>query len=202
MLKFHNDTTWVNVTCSCPLCGSSNGKTLSSPPGAGTLCAIGAASTISGGGPWTWTCTSSDGKTVASCTALLNIAGSCGTGAGNYPNTATGFSGPLCASGTISPSSVSFPSPGGSVSWSCLGSSGTGPACSASVAVPPCYHTSCPTGTMASAPYPITSSSGRVQCMFCGSCPSSNWCSTGSGGRYIPCDATMGPGSGTMTWCY
>jgi hypothetical protein len=62
--------------CSAPLlaspvngaCGSSNGLTLSTAPTT-DLCSIGAASSVGGTGPWSWSCEGSDGGTTASCSA-------------------------------------------------------------------------------------------------------------------------------------
>ena len=50
-------------------CGSSNGQTLSSAPTT-NLCSTGIVSSVSGSGPWTWTCPGSNGGTTASCSAL------------------------------------------------------------------------------------------------------------------------------------
>ena len=47
-------------------CGSDNGQVLASTPT--NLCKWGSASTVSGSGPWTWTCTGTDSLTV-SCSA-------------------------------------------------------------------------------------------------------------------------------------
>ena len=50
-------------------CGSDNGKYLSSSPT--SLCNSGTASTISGSGPWTWTCAGSGGGATPTCVAGL-----------------------------------------------------------------------------------------------------------------------------------
>ncbi len=49
-------------------CGSANGATLSAAPTTG-LCDVGAASTVSGTGPWVWGCAGVDGGTTAICIA-------------------------------------------------------------------------------------------------------------------------------------
>ena len=49
-------------------CGSSNGSTVASKPTA-NLCSAGTASTVTGLGPWSWTCNGSNGGTNASCSA-------------------------------------------------------------------------------------------------------------------------------------
>jgi hypothetical protein len=53
------------------VCGVTNGTTVSTSPSA-NLCAIGAASTVTGTGPWTWNCVGSNGID-ASCSALAAI---------------------------------------------------------------------------------------------------------------------------------
>jgi hypothetical protein len=50
-------------------CGSSNNQTLSSAPTTG-LCTTGVATAVTGSGPWSWSCTGSNGGTTASCSAL------------------------------------------------------------------------------------------------------------------------------------
>lgn len=50
------------------VCGSANGTIASSAPTA-NLCAVGAASSVSGVGPWTWSCAGSNGGATASCSA-------------------------------------------------------------------------------------------------------------------------------------
>ncbi len=51
-------------------CGSANGTTVSSAP-ASNLCSSGTASSVTGSGPWTWSCAGSNGGTTASCSASL-----------------------------------------------------------------------------------------------------------------------------------
>jgi hypothetical protein len=51
-------------------CGSSNGQNLLSAP-TSNLCSAGTASTVTGAGPWSWTCAGSNGGTTASCSANL-----------------------------------------------------------------------------------------------------------------------------------
>ncbi|CAN5718421.1 hypothetical protein BH11PAT2_BH11PAT2_08240 [soil metagenome] len=50
-------------------CGSANGTTVSSAPSSG-LCSVGTASSVSGSGPWNWTCAGSGSGTTASCSAF------------------------------------------------------------------------------------------------------------------------------------
>ena len=51
-------------------CGTSNGTTLTSAPTA-NLCTAGTVSSVTGTGPWYWTCAGSNGGTNASCSAYL-----------------------------------------------------------------------------------------------------------------------------------
>jgi beta-mannanase len=48
------------------LCGSSNGITAASAP-TGGLCSAGSASSVTGNGPWAWSCSGSNGGKTASC---------------------------------------------------------------------------------------------------------------------------------------
>ncbi len=53
------------------VCGSANNTTLSSAP-TSNLCSTGSASSVTGSGPWSWTCAGSNGGTSASCSAATN----------------------------------------------------------------------------------------------------------------------------------
>lgn len=55
-------------------CGTSNNQYLSSIPTT-NLCATGTVSSVSGSGPWSWTCVGSNGGTTASCSASLATSG-------------------------------------------------------------------------------------------------------------------------------
>src|SRR5271166_81168 len=59
-------------------CGPANGVTTSAAPTSG-LCSAGAASSVTGSGPWTWTCAGSNGGAAATCSAPLS-SGSSGSG--------------------------------------------------------------------------------------------------------------------------
>ena len=97
-------------------CGSSSGADRTSTPTA-NLCSAGAASSVSGSGPWTWTCAGSGGGTTASCSALLEINGTCGSANGVAVSTKPTAN--LCSAGTASTVAGSGP-----WSWSCAGSNG------------------------------------------------------------------------------
>jgi len=52
-------------------CGTANGVTVSSAPTA-NLCLSATTSAVSGSGPWTWTCSGTNGGTTASCSAPVS----------------------------------------------------------------------------------------------------------------------------------
>lgn len=127
----------TNAACSAPLqingaCGSANGGAFYVPP-AVNLCFAGFSSSVSGSGPYTWTCTGANGGTNANCSALRKFDGVCGTANGvGDENTPTA----LCSTGA--PSAVS--TVGTNWNWSCAGVNGGNPsACSA----PRIYHGMC-----------------------------------------------------------
>jgi hypothetical protein len=101
-------------------CGSSNGATVSTKPTA-NLCAAGTASSVSGTGPWTWSCAGSNGGTTATCsatkTASTPVNGVCGSANGASLSSAPTTN--LCTTGTASTVSGAGP-----WSWSCAGSNG------------------------------------------------------------------------------
>lgn len=66
-------TTVVGTTAVNGACGSANGQTLTAAP-TSNLCSVGTASSVSGTGPWTWSCAGSSGGTNASCSASLSSA--------------------------------------------------------------------------------------------------------------------------------
>jgi len=97
-------------------CGSSNGASLTSKPSA-NLCAVGAASTVAGSNPWTWSCISTNGGTSASCATVKPVNGACGSNNGIIlaakPSTS------LCTAGN--PSTVAGTNPW---TWSCVSTNG------------------------------------------------------------------------------
>jgi prepilin-type N-terminal cleavage/methylation domain-containing protein len=120
------------------VCGSSNGANVSSIPST-NLCSIGTASSVSGSGPWSWTCGGTNGGSSPACsTGGLPVNGACGLAAQSYVYTATAYAGAYCATGTQS-SSPDFPAANSSATWTCNGlysgtNSGT---CTASRATAP-----------------------------------------------------------------
>jgi hypothetical protein len=53
-------------------CGSANGVAAASAPTSG-LCSVGTASSVTGSGPWSWTCAGSNGGTTASCATTTTV---------------------------------------------------------------------------------------------------------------------------------
>ena len=102
-------------------CGSSNGGSLTSTPTA-NLCTTGTASTVSGSGPWSWSCAGSNGGTTATCSAKKVASAQPVNGACGSSNAATVSAKPtanLCTAGTASAVSGSGP-----WAWTCAGSNG------------------------------------------------------------------------------
>jgi hypothetical protein len=83
----------IKVTPPTPIngvCGSANGVETSSAP-TSNLCNAGSASSVTGTGPWNWTCNGSNGGTNASCSAPLTGSG----GSVPAPAQAAGFTTPV-----------------------------------------------------------------------------------------------------------
>ena len=100
-------------------CGSSNGASLTSAPTT-NLCTAGAASTVSGSGPWVWTCAGSGGGTTATCSATKVASAQSGAcGSSNGASLTSAPTANLCTAGAASTVSGSGP-----WSWSCIGSNG------------------------------------------------------------------------------
>jgi len=76
--------TQINGTC-----GSSNGQSFTTVPTT-NLCTSGTATTVTGNGPWNWSCQGSNGGTTATCSANLTSSSSLSTPIPWY-NSATGM---------------------------------------------------------------------------------------------------------------
>ncbi|MFA5174764.1 MAG: hypothetical protein WC438_06300, partial [Candidatus Pacearchaeota archaeon] len=102
------------------ICGSSNGGTFNSAPTT-NLCNTGLASSVSGSGPWYWTCNGQNGGTTSSCfaskTAPTPINGACGSSNGGTFDVVPSTN--LCNAGTFSGMSGVGP-----WYWSCYGTNG------------------------------------------------------------------------------
>jgi len=126
----------TNASCEAYLqvngtCGSADGQSFLTAPDE-NLCFAGAASEVTGPGPWNWTCTGSYGGTTASCSASLDIVpidGECGSA--NGQNLYSAPSSGLCNAGT-----ASGVNGGGPWTWTCTGADGGDTAdCSAYLSV-------------------------------------------------------------------
>ena len=104
------------------VCGSSNGGSFYSIPTT-NLCSSGTASSVSGAGPWTWTCTGNSGVN-GSCSATKKVDGVCGSSDGGIFTSAPTTN--LCSSGIASGVSGTGP-----WTWTCTGNSGINGSCSA-----------------------------------------------------------------------
>ena len=103
------------------VCGSSNGGSFTSAPTT-NLCSAGTASSVSGSGPWSWSCVGSNGGTTATCSATKvasaqPVNGVCGSANGATVSTAPTAN--LCSAGKASSVSGSGP-----WAWTCAGSNG------------------------------------------------------------------------------
>jgi hypothetical protein len=112
-------------------CGSASGVAVTTAPTTG-LCSAGTATTVTGSGPWAWTCNGSNGGTNASCSAPIvastPVNGVCGSANGVAVTTAPTAG--LCTAGTATAVSGTGP-----WTWGCSGSnSGASASCSAPVA--------------------------------------------------------------------
>lgn len=114
------------------VCGSSAGQTHATKPTT-NLCSLGNASTVSGSGPWTWTCTTS-GHQPTACQATKSVPpanGNCGSSDGKTVSSKP-TSG-LCSSGVATAVSGSGP-----WAWSCAGENGgSTDTCNADKVAPP-----------------------------------------------------------------
>ena len=57
-------------------CGSANGQTFATAPTT-NLCSVGPASSLTGSGPWGWTCGGINGGNAVSCSASSSVLGTC-----------------------------------------------------------------------------------------------------------------------------
>lgn len=107
------------------VCGSANGTTVSTAPTL-NFCSSGIATSVSGSGPWTWSCNGSGGGANSSCLANLLIAAACGAANSSTNNTTlnSGSAG-LCSGGTVAgftqgPSNWAWNCTDGVTSTSCI----------------------------------------------------------------------------------
>jgi hypothetical protein len=144
------------ITAVNGVCGSANGTDVMSAPAA-NLCSAGAASAVTGSGPFDWTCAGSNSGTTASCAANLEINGSCGPANGVAVSSAPTAN--LCSTGAASAVTGS-----GAWAWLCAGSNG---------------------GSTALCSAPLTSSAVNGQCgssngAYTNTAPTSGLCNAGT----------------------
>lgn len=107
-------------------CGSANAGKYATAPST-DLCTLGAAGSVTGSGPWYWSCNGINGGTNASCSATKITDGTCGSANGTTVSRAPSAN--LCATGTTGAVSGSGP-----WNWSCSGTNGGSTAsCSANL---------------------------------------------------------------------
>jgi len=149
------------------VCGTANGSNYSSAPST-DLCNPGNASSVSGSGPWTWTCASTNGgATSGTCTANKSQDGVCGSA--NSTNSYIAPSTDLCNPGTASSVSGSGP-----WTWTCAGLNG---------------------GTTSS-----TCTANKIEDGVCGTANGSYYPSAPSNNLCNPGTASSVSGSGPWTW--
>jgi hypothetical protein len=164
----------TGVSATQGVCGPANGQTLSSAPTA-NLCSLGTSSTVTGAGPWLWTCNGANGGSNDRCSASLSTtAGVCGTANGQTLSTAP--TSDLCNAGTATVVSGTGP-----WTWSCDGGDGGSDA-------------SCSAGVV-----PTNGACGSANGQVTSATPATNLCSAGlpsgvagSGPWSWTCDGTDG----------
>jgi hypothetical protein len=109
-------TAWSGNVIVTGTCGAANGTNSSVAPSA-NLCGSGTASSITGTGPWNWTCAGTNGGTTASCSAQLSVNGICGSA--NNQSFISAPASNLCQDGSSPAVTGSGP-----WSWLCAGSGG------------------------------------------------------------------------------
>ncbi|MCX6722364.1 MAG: NHL repeat-containing protein, partial [Candidatus Staskawiczbacteria bacterium] len=209
-----NGGTSTTTACAASLivngaCGSANGlQTISKPTT--NLCSPATSPTVSGSGPWSWSCTGANGGPTADCTASPSAsAGACGAFAKTWLSSETP-SGLLCNSGNPNTSVLLGAYSPGPVSWNCVGSSTTA-TCTAKLAVngacsyctcdvPPCTNNTIACSTTQA------SGNGAVGTWPASYAPSGTVCSSGNfSSFYYSSDGTIanwicaGVNTGTST---
>jgi cytochrome b involved in lipid metabolism len=162
-------------------CGTTNATAVATTPTTG-LCTVGTVGTVSGTGPWTWSCAGTNGGTTASCSATKTgatatpVNGACGTSNGtavaSTPTTG------LCTTGTSGTVSGTGP-----FTWSCTGTNGgTTASCTATLS-------STPVTTV------VNGSCGTSAGQTLSTTPSTGLCTLGTGSS-----VTSSNTNGTYSW--
>ena len=180
-------------------CGSSNDGTFPVAPTT-NLCSIGTASTLTGTGPWNWTCPGSNGGTTANCLAYFQpvpVNGQCGNAAGK-PFIAAPVA-DLCVSGT-----ASAVAKGDSWSWSCNGlNGGSSISCTAIIAAVQQNPATAVTdmtwqhiGPSGANTYCFAIDPTNNQTIYAGTYAGGVYKSLNGGASWMPANSGMAPGTG------
>lgn len=164
------------------VCGAANGVSVTTKP-ASALCSTGAASTVNGAGPWTWSCAGSDGGATASCSAAKRVDGACGAANGaEFPSTPVSS---LCSSGTVNGMNGAGP-----WAWNCLGANG---GANASCASPLLVNGACGSsnGTFLSTTPTTGLCNSGIASAVAGTGPWTWMCSGSSSGTTASCAANL-----------
>jgi hypothetical protein len=179
-------SSWIGDTIVTGTCGSSDNLSLTSAP-ASNLCSVGTASSVSGTGPWNWSCAGSGGGSTANCAALLQTSGSCGSSNNQSFTSAptTGF----CNSGTATAVTGAGP-----WNWTCVGANGGATANCSALLPGSGVCGSSNNQSLASAPTTGFCNSGTATAVT-GAGPWNWTCVGANGGTTASCSA-LKPGSG------
>jgi len=208
----HGSGGGVDVSCAATVqtskgtvdgtCGPSANTTRPDTPAAG-LCTSGEPSAVSGTGPWTWSCSGSNGGAVASCAASKNsptqapgpmVNGLCGQANGQLASTQPVEG--LCSAGDVTAIVGSGP-----WNWTCLGENGgMSVSCTAPLEPPAPIDGAC--GQASGAPTLTKPQSGLcaagITGLVSGRGPWTWTCSGANGGSPASCVAPMAGKVGAM----
>jgi hypothetical protein len=184
----------ATASCSAQLetngsCGTANGVPVSIAPTT-NLCSAGGASGVSGTGPWSWSCTGTNGGHTASCSAPLAqqiVSGSCGSANGIAASSTPTTN--LCSAGTASTVAGSGP-----WEWSCVGSDGGGTASCAAPLAQQMINGACGSANglpRTSAPVSNLCAAGTASAVS-GAGPWDWTCAGSNGGALASCQAPYG----------
>lgn len=155
-------------------CGSSNGSTLTSVPST-TLCATGTPTTLTGSGPWTWSCTGINGGTTAACSAAVQT--NTITFQNGVNGTLTGTTSQTVNYGASATAVTAVPAPGYNfVNWTGTGGFVTTTANPLTVT----NVTAAQTITANFSSAPINGACGTANATIVNTVPATNLCSAGS----------------------
>jgi hypothetical protein len=123
----------INKTKIDGVCGSASGKGTSTKP-ASNLCTTGEPTTVTGSGPWNWTCSGSNGGSSQSCSAPVLITPSCGTTLSTSYTTTQPTGLAACSSGSTFQDATDATD---KWKWNCLGNNNNSVSCSNNILIGP-----------------------------------------------------------------